>query len=59
MYTKIIILPNLIMEKIASFGDNSSAYELAVCLVNLIEYNPNNKAVKFIEAEMNMLLGRN
>lgn len=57
LYTELIILHNLIKEKIVSFGDNSSAYELAIYLEDLIKENPNNRAVKFIEADINMLLG--
>lgn len=57
LFTEIVILPNLIREKIVSFGDNSAAYELAIQLENLIKENPNQRAVKLVEADFNMLFG--
>ena len=57
LYTEMLILPRLIQSKIADFGDNTSAYENIIHLKKLIEDNPNSRALKFIEADFNMLMG--
>lgn len=57
LQTEMGVLVELIWSKITNFGDNTSAYELAIELENLIHENPNNSAVKVIEADYNMLFG--
>ena len=57
VYSEIMILPALIHEKIVNFGDNTSAYELMIYLEKLIENNPNSRAIKLIETDLNMLQG--
>jgi len=59
LYTEMIVLMELIYFKTNDFADNISTYEDLRYLEKLVANNPNQRAIKRIEAPMNLFLGFN
>ena len=57
LYTEMLVLRDLIYFKVNDYGDNITTYRDLLYLDNLVKENPNFRAVKHVEAPLNMFMG--